>query len=57
LLLAMRSACDAYDINTIRSLLLNSHIAFTPSDSNCDLVALTQIALPDNANSMIKRVV
>jgi FlaA1/EpsC-like NDP-sugar epimerase len=57
LLLAMRAACDAYDINTIRSLLLNSHIAFTPSDSNCDLVALTQIALPDNANSMIKRVV
>ncbi|MEH8015836.1 polysaccharide biosynthesis protein [Rheinheimera muenzenbergensis] len=38
LLQAMHSACDAYDINTIRDLLLNSHIAFAPSDENCDLV-------------------
>ena len=57
LLQAMHSACDAYDINAIRDLLLNSHIAFAPSDENCDLVALSQLALTDSSNSKIKRVV
>lgn len=53
LLQSMQLACDTYDIESIRELLLNSHIAFSPSDDNCDLVALMQLS----SAGKIKRVV
>ena len=53
LLQSMQLACDTYDIESVRELLLNSHIAFSPSDDNCDLVALMQL----NSAGKIKRVV
>ena len=57
LMLDMHAACDAYDIKAIRELLLNSHIAFAPSDENCDLVALNLQQVHENNSSKIKRVV
>lgn len=53
LLQSMQLACDTYDIESIRELLLNNHIAFSPSDDNCDLVALMQLS----SAGKIKRVV
>lgn len=38
LLQSLRQLFDDYDIDGIRHLLLNSQIAYAPSDENCDLV-------------------
>jgi FlaA1/EpsC-like NDP-sugar epimerase len=55
LLAALATVCTAYDVEAIRELLLNEHIAFASSDGNCDLVS--QTLKPDCNISQIKRVV
>ena len=55
LLISLKAVCEDYDVEAIRALLLNEHIAFTPSDGNCDLVSQTLV--PENLSSKIKRVI
>lgn len=55
LLLSLKTVCEDYNVEAIRALLLNEHIAFTPSDGNCDLVSQTLV--PESLSSKIKRVI
>ncbi|HEY9041997.1 MAG TPA: nucleoside-diphosphate sugar epimerase/dehydratase, partial [Rheinheimera sp.] len=55
LLTSLKTVCEDYNVEAIRALLLNEHIAFTPSDGNCDLVS--QILVNENVGSKIKRVI
>ena len=55
LLMSLKVVCEDYDVEAIRALLLNEHIAFSPSDGNCDLVSQTLV--PENVGSKIKRVI
>lgn len=55
LLISLKAVCEDYNVEAIRALLLNEHIAFTPSDGNCDLVSQTLV--PENLSSKIKRVI
>lgn len=55
LLSALTLVCQDYNVDAIREILHNEHVAFTPSDGNCDLVS--QMLMPEITKNIIKRVI
>ncbi|MEH8021216.1 nucleoside-diphosphate sugar epimerase/dehydratase [Rheinheimera metallidurans] len=52
----LKTACNNYDVEAIRQLLLNEQVAFMPSDGNCDLVANEHLSIVSHELPRIKAV-